>query len=610
MPLAHVVKGWDMSQTSYAGKVLRVNLTDETTSVEEINAEEMKKFIGGRGWATKVLLDEGVAGVDPLSPENKVIIAAGPLTGAAAPTAGRYMVITKSPLTGMIASSNSGGNWGAVLKSAGWDAVILEGKADHTVYLNIVDDKVEILDADRYWGMMSAEVDEKLKAVHEGAEILQIGPAGEGLSPLACVINNVDRAAGRSGVGAVVGSKSLKAIAVSSTARGTVDVFDPEKLAEANKAHLALLKENGVTGEGLGAFGTAVLVNIINSVGSLPTKNWQESYDENAEKISGEALAETLLVKNSACYRCPISCGRVIKLDGEVIGGPEYEVIWAYGSNCGVDDLEAICRASQWCDELGLDAISAPCTIAAAMELYQIGAIPEADCEGVPLEWGSSEAIVEWTKRMGMGQTDLGKLMAQGSYRLCEHYGHPEVSMAVKKQEMPAYDARGVKGMGLTYATSNRGGCHVRGYLTSPEVLGIPEQLDRLSYDGKALWCKIFQDLPAVIDSMGMCLFTSFALGAPEYAELLNAATGTEYSAEELLEVGERIYNIERLFNKEAGMLAEADTLPKRLTDDPISAGPSQGEVEELDAMLEEYYELRGWEGAFPTEATMARLSL
>ncbi|MCL2491750.1 MAG: aldehyde ferredoxin oxidoreductase family protein [Coriobacteriia bacterium] len=599
-----------MSKTSYAGKVLRVNLTDETVVAEEVNLEEMKKFIGGRGWATKLLLDEGVATVDPLSPDNKVVIAAGPLTGAAAPTAGRYMVITKSPLTGMIASSNSGGFWGAALKSAGWDAVILEGKADEPFYLNIVDDKAELVSADRIWGMKTAEATAKIKEDNPDAAVLLIGPAGESQSSLACVMNDLDRAAGRSGVGAVVGSKNFKGIAVTSTASGTVDVTHPENLAKANKEAMGLLKENGVTGEGLGALGTAVLVNIINGIGSLPTRNWQESYDENADKISGETLADTLLVKNGACYRCPIACGRVIELDGEVIGGPEYETIWAYGSNCGVDNLRAISEANHLCNEFGLDSISAPCTIAAAMELYQRGIISEEACEGVPLKFGSAEAIVEWTRRMGAGETELGKLMSKGSYELCSHYGHPEYSMSVKKQDMPAYDARGVKGMGLTYATSNRGGCHVRGYLTSPEVLGIPEQLDRLATDGKALWCKIFQDLTAVIDSMGMCLFTSFALGAPQYADILNAATGTDYDADAILEVGERIYNLERMFNQAAGMKADADTLPRRLLDDPIVAGPSEGEIAPLDKMLGEYYELRGWEGAFPTAERKAKLGL
>ena len=292
------------------------------------------------------------------------------------------------------------------------------------------------------------------------------------------------------------------------------------------------------------------------------------------------------------------------------MGGPEYEPLWAYGSNCGISDLKAISEANYWCNEYGLDAISAPCTIAAAMELYQKGYIKEEECEGVPLVWGSSEAIVEWTRRMGACETELGKLMSEGSYRLCEHYGHPEISMSVKKQEMPAYDARGIQGIGITYATSNRGGCHVRGYLISPEILGMPEQLDRLAIEGKAVWAKIFQDLTAVIDSMGMCLFTSFALGAPQYAELLNAGTGTEHTVESLLEAGERIYNIERMFNKEAGMKPEDDRLPKRLTEQPIVNGPSKGEISKIDITLPEYYAARGWVDAFPTEETIKRLGL
>lgn len=263
-----------------------------------------------------------------------------------------------------------------------------------------------------------------------------------------------------------------------------------------------------------------------------------------------------------------------------------------------------------WCNEYGLDAISTPCTIAAAMELFDKGYIKEEECDGIPLKWGSSEAIVEWTRRMGEGRLPLAKLMADGSYRLCEHYGHPEFSMSVKKQEMPAYDARGIQGIGITYATSNRGGCHVRGYMISPEVLGLPEQLDRTTTEGKAQWCKIFQDLTAVIDSMGLCLFSSFALGAPQYAALLNAGTGTGYTPEELLTVGERIYNIERLFNKAAGMKPEDDRLPKRLTDEPISSGPSKGQVSQISVTLPQYYEARGWENAFPTKETLERLGL
>lgn len=590
-------------------KRLRINLTNRTIQVETVDEALVKKFLGGRGLATKILYDEGVATVDPLSEANKIIFAAGPLTGAAVPTGGRYMVVTKSPLTGMIASSNSGGVWGGKLKYAGWDSVIVEGKAATPVYINIEDEKVEVLPADAYWGMRTEEVDEKLKEAHPHCAVLNIGPAGEKSALLACVMNDVDRAAGRSGVGAVMGSKNLKAITVTAT-KNALDASNPDELKQTVVECNKLIKANGVAGAGLPTYGTAVLVNIINSIGSLPKRNWQSSYDENAEQISGEAMKEKVLIKNSYCHRCPIGCGRRVSIAGQDKGGPEYEVLWAYGTDCDISDLDAICEANFWCNEYGLDAISTPCTIAAAMELYQRGYIKEEECDGVPLVWGSSKAIVEWTKRMGEGKLPLGKLMAQGSYRLCEHYGHPEYSMSVKKQEMPAYDARGVQGIGITYATSNRGGCHVRGYTIAPEVAGLPTQLDRTATEGKATWAKVFQDLTAVIDSAGMCLFTSFALGAPQYTALINYAIGSNYTVDEIMEVGERIYNIERMFNQQAGMKPEDDRLPKRLTDEPIVDGPSKGEVSHIDVTLPEYYQVRGWVNAFPTEETKLRLGL
>lgn len=595
--------------TTYNGKILRINLTDRSVKTEELPLEKAKKFIGGRGLGTKILYDEGIAKVDPLSPENKLVFVTGAVTGANVPTGGRYMVVTKSPLTGMIASSNSGGVWGARLKYAGWDAIIVEGKADTPVRIHIEDEKAEILPADEYWGKSSEEVTDSLVKLYPKASVLDIGPAGETGSLMACIINDKDRAAGRSGVGAVMGSKNLKAISVVAT-RTIMEPFDVDKLREATRTAQAKLKENGVTGSGLPTYGTAVLVNIINNLGAYPTHNWQSSYDADAEKTSGEALKEKYLVKQGFCHRCPIGCGRVIDLNGKIIGGPEYEVVWAYGSNCGVDDLNAINEANHICNELGLDAISAPCTIAAAMELYQKGLISEEECEGIPLTWGSTEAIIGWTKRMGLGETALGRLMAQGSFRLCSHYGHPEISMSVKKQEMPAYDARGIQGIGITYATSNRGGCHVRGYMISPEVLGLPEPLDRLATEGKATWAMVFQDLTAIIDSMGVCLFTSFALGAPEYAAILNAATGTEYDVKQIMSVGERIYNIERMFNKDAGMKPEDDCLPKRLTEEPITDGPSKGEISHIAITLPQYYEVRGWVDAFPTQETLKRLDL
>ena len=596
---------------AYYEKIARINLTTGEIKVEKLDLDLARKFIGGRGLGTKMLYDEGVATVDPLSPENKLIYITGPMTGAAAPSTGRYMVVTKSPLTGMIACSNSGGIWGAKLKYAGWDAIIVEGQAPEWTYISIDDNKIELLDAREYLGMLSEATDVTLKEKHgSDASVLNIGPAGEKQVLMAAIMNDKDRAAGRSGVGAVMGSKKLKAIVVKCS-RKTLDVIaDEEALKEATKKALTVLRENPVTSSGLRQLGTAILVNIVNNVGSLPTKNWQESYYEQAEDISGETLAEKYLVKAGACHRCPIACARVIDVNGRVTGGPEYEPLWAYGANCGNNDLNIIDECNMLCNEYGLDAISVPCTIAAAMELYQRGAIKEEDCAGVPLEWGSTKALVEWTKRIGNPETELDWLMSSGSARLCEHYGMPEVSMSVKKQEMPAYDARGIQGIGITYATSNRGGCHVRGYMISPEVLGLPQQLDRTVPDDKAAWAKTFQDLTAVIDSMGHCLFTSFAMGAQEYTDLLNAATGTHYTAEEVLEIGDRIYNIERMFNKAAGMKPEDDRLPKRLLQEPIVNGPSKGMVSQLPLTLPQYYEARGWVNAFPTDETLKKLGL
>ena len=596
--------------TSYNGEVLRVNLTERTINVEPLDMEKAVKYIGGRGLGTRMLLDEGCATVEPLSADNKLIYITGPMTGTAVPTGGRYMVVTKSPLTGMIACSNSGGVWGAMLKYAGWDAIIVEGKADAPVYLEINDKEVKLHDASYLWGKQSLETEKLLKEKHEGYSVLNIGPAGENQALLAAIMNDGDRAAGRSGVGAVMGSKNLKAIVVKAT-KTQIDPHDVDALRTAAVDCIKKLRANAVTGEGLPTFGTAVLVNIINNIGAMPTKNWQESYYPEADQFSGETMKDTSLVKNHACHRCPIGCGRVVKLaDGNVVGGPEYEPLWAYGANCDNTDLDVINKANEICNEMGLDAISTPCTIAAAMELYQRGLITDADCDGVPLTWGNKEALTTWTEWMATGKNPLAKLMGDGSYRLCEHYGVPELSMSVKKQEIPAYDARAIQGIGITYATSNRGGCHVRGYMISPEVLGLPEQLDRTTVEGKAEWAKIFQDLTAVIDAMGMCLFSSFALGAPEYAALLNAGTGTNYDVNGLLEVGDRIYNLERMFNKAAGMKPEDDRLPKRIAEDEIVNGPSKGMHSQIKLTLPQYYEARGWKDAFPTEETLKRLGL
>ncbi|MCK4293449.1 MAG: aldehyde ferredoxin oxidoreductase family protein [Planctomycetes bacterium] len=596
--------------SGYCGKILRINLDTGEINKEDLDLELAKKFIGGRGLGTYFLSEQIDPAIEPLDRANKIIFATGPLTGSQAPTASRYMVVTKSPLSGTVASSNSGGFWGAELKHAGYDLIIVEGKSEKPCYIYINDNTVEIRDAENYWGKLVWETTDLLaaEAADPKARILTIGPAGEKMSLLACIMNDKYRAAGRSGVGAVMGSKNLKAIVVRGT--GKTEPAKADQTKEILKGIRKEIQENDVTAKGLPTYGTAVLVNVINESGIYPTNNFQRSYFETADLTSGETLAEKYLVKNVACYRCPIACGRRSRLDGIETEGPEYETIWAYGANCGVDDLPAIIRANNWCNEYGLDTISTGATIACAMELYEKGIIKPDEINGPALKFGSAEAIVEWTRKMGAGE-GFGAKLANGSYQLGQEYGAPELSMSVKKLEMPAYDPRGVQGHGLQYATSNRGGCHVRGYMIAPEILGIPEKLDRFSLDGKALWVKAFQDLTAVIDSLGLCLFTSFALTADDYKDMFNAIVGEDWTTEALLEAGDRIWNLERIFNLKAGVGPEEDKLPSRLLNDPIPDGPSKGHVHRLPDLLPKYYQERGWtEEGIPAEAKLAQLGI
>ena len=594
----------------YSGKLLRVNLSTGRIDRENLDMELALKFIGGRGLATYYITQEVEPETEPLNSTNKIIFATGPLTGSQAPTGGRYMVVTKSPLSGTIACSNSGGFWGAELKRAGYDLIIVEGKSDKPCYIHINDSTVEIKDAEKYWGKLVSETTDLLLAETRDpkARVLTIGPAGEKLALLASVMNDKYRAAGRSGVGAVMGSKNLKAIVVRGT--GKLSPAREEETKQVLKNIRKKIRENDVTGKGLPTYGTSVLVNLINQSGIYPTNNFQQSYFETADKTSGETLAEKYLVKNMACFRCPIACGRYSKADDVEGEGPEYETVWAYGASCGVDDLPSIIKANKLCNEYGLDTISSGATIACAMELYEKGIIKPDEIDGPALKFGSGEAIVEWTRKMGAGE-GFGAKLANGSYRLAEDYGVPELSMSVKKLELPAYDPRGVQGHGLQYATSNRGGCHVRGYMIAPEIVGLPEKLDPLSIEGKAVWVKIFQDLTAVIDSLGLCLFTSFALGADDYKDMFNAIVGQDWTKETLLEAGDRIWNIERNFNLKAGIAPDQDTLPRRLLTEPIPKGPCKGHVHRLPELLPEYYKERGWnEQGLPTDAKLAQLNI
>lgn len=615
---------------AWTGKILRVNLTDGTCTDEELNRNWSQEYLGQRGLATKYLVEEMDARVDPLAPENKLIMATGPLTGTMASTGGRYSVITKSPLTNCVACSNSGGFIGAEIKNAGWDMIIFEGKSPQPVYLYVINDKAALLPADEIWGTSVWHTDEWLHNKHQDPmlRISAVGRAAESGCLYAAIVNDLHRAAGRSGVGTVMASKNLKAVAVRGT-KGVGNIKDPSKFMDAVNAGKQVLAGNAVTSQGLPTYGTQVLMNVINEMGALPTRNMSEVQFEGAQRVSGEAMHEPRksdgkpnLTTNAGCFGCTIACGRISTIDKGHFsiahkpeywgnsGGLEYEAAWAMGPDTGVDDLDALTYTNFLCNEDGFDPITYGSTLAAAMELFKLGVITTKDTDGVELKFGSAEALVWATEAMVKGE-GFGKDLGLGSKRLCEKYGHPELSMTVKGQEFPAYDPRGIQGMGLAYATSNRGACHLRGYTVASEVLGIPEKTDPLVTEGKAGLVKAFQDATAAVDSSGLCLFTTFAWSLEDIAPQIDGACEGDWTADRLMEIGERIWNMERDFNLRAGITAADDTLPKRLLKEAAKTGPAKGRVNDLDKMLPEYYELRGWtHDGVPTDATRQRLGL
>ena len=614
---------------SWAGKILRVNLTAGTVKSEPLNMDWARAYLGSRGLATKYLVEEIDAKVDPLSEGNKIIWATGPLTGTMASTGGRYTVVTKGPLTGAIACSNSGGYWGAELKMAGWDMVIFEGKSPKPVYLNIQDGVAELRDAAHLWGKTVWETEAMLKKELQDplARVSSIGGAGENGVLYAAVVNDLHRAAGRSGVGAVMGSKNLKAISV----RGTIGVgnlANPKEFMKVTFEKKKILAENGVTGQGLPTYGTQVLMNVINEIGALPTRNHRDVQFEGAKDISAEAMAtprktdgKKPLVTNQACFGCTIACGRIQKIDQShfsvenkpqywgASGGLEYEAAWALGAANGVNDLDALQYANVLCNEHGMDPISFGATIGAVMELYEMGVLTKEQL-GIDAQFGSARALAHFAEITAKGE-GFGKEIGLGSKRLTAKYGHPDLSMTVKGQEFPAYDGRGIQGIGLGYATSNRGACHLRGYTVASEVLGIPVKTDPLVADGKPELVKAFQDATATFDSAGICIFTSFAWGLADVQPQVAAACGEEFTLENLSMIGERIWNMERDFNNRAGFTAKDDSLPKRLLTEPAKTGPAKGLVSKLPEMLPKYYEARGWDaGGNLTAATRTRLGL
>ncbi len=598
----------------WAGRVLRVNLSNGESVVEDLDTTMAIDYIGGRGFGVKVLYDELSPTVEPLSAENKLIFAASMLAGTGAPTTCRHVVATKSPLTGGIAFSNSGGPFSAELKYAGYDILIVEGKASEPVYIFIEDDRIEIRPAKHIWGkgiseterMVKSEADDKWKTLE--TQVNCIGPAGENLVRMAAISND-EHLAARGGVGAVMGSKNLKAIAV----RGTGSIFVADPLAfkdavtvilEKFKTHPDLLYLSFLTD-----YGSLIGLSVYNMLGILNTRNFLEGSFEGTDKIDAEALKANFLVRNFACFGCPIACLRATRVKTEEFDisgcGPELETVGKLGANCGIDDLSAIVRANYICNDLGMDTMSVGGTISTAMELYEKGYLPEKDV-GYKLNFGNAEAMVALVEKMAY-RRDFGDILAEGGYRLAEEYGHPELFMGVKKQEFPIHHVQALQGTGLEFAVSNRGACHSRASMYAVEY---SDQKFSLEVEGKAALCIEKQSRMAVIDASGMCIRSVDKL-LEDVLPLMEAAVGVPYTLESVMMAGERMWNVERLFNLGAGLTASDDTLPRRILEEPRLKDWAEGQVNRLDEMLPEYYKLRGWDDkGVPTQKKLTELGI
>ena len=610
-------------------KLLRLDLTHWRAREEKIPEDILRKYIGGRGLGAYLAYKEIPRGADPFGPENKIYILTGPLTGTGAFETGRYHVVGKSPLTGILGDSNSGGQFGPWLRFAGYDGVVIEGSSDVPVWVSIVDGEVEFHPAKHLWGKGVVHTEKairrEMKTEKESVgSVLSIGPAGENLSRIAAIMNDKYRAAGRTGLAAVLGAKKFKALFVKGSRK--IEVVDKEKFKEESKRIIGKIMEHPIS-EALGKYGTAVLVNIINAHGGLPTKNWTRGTFEKAFEVSGEYLAEKYLVTNKGCWGCVIRCARVSKVDSgpfrtPVSEGPEYESIWAMGPNTLIGDLEALIKLNYLANDLGFDTISLGNTVATLMELYEKarkGELPEEKArelldllEDIAPEWGDPHAFTQLVWRIAY-RHGIGDIAAEGAKRLAEYFESPDSAIHVRGLELPAYDPRAINSMALSYATSNRGGCHLRAYSVSFDVLGVPGKYDPLKIDPKKVeLVKYQQDYFSVIDSLVVCKFNTFATDHNDYVGLLQAVTGWEdLTGDELLEAGERIYNVERLFAVREGVNVK-DTLPKRLLEEPLPDGPAKGKTakEALEAYLPLYYELRGWEDGVPKKETLKRLGI
>jgi len=587
-------------------QILRVELDKEKTSIVKIPDSILEKYLGGRGLGIKLLMDYLPPKIDPLSPKNIMIFATGPFGGTSVPTNGRFSLVTKSPLTNGIFYSNSGGSFAISMKKCGFDGIMIEGTLSNPGYV-LIDDKetVSIKDAKTLWGLDTENSLKKLKEL-EGERIhcLMIGPAGENQVKIAAIMNDASRAFGRGGVGAVMGSKNLKAIVVNNGTK-KVEVDNKELLQK--YVHMALdkFKVVPITRSSLPKFGTSALVNVINVLGMFPINNFQRGYDEKAALVSGEEINRKLFQGDEGCFACPIRCGRLTKA-GEMTGkGPEYESVWALGPNLGIYDLITVAQANYMCNQLGVDTISCGGSIACAMELQQNGMLDKKE-----LTFGNESVLINLIRSIAL-KKGIGAEIGEGSAYLAKKYNSYETAMQVKGLELPAYDPRGAIGHALGYATSNRGGCHLTGYMAALEIFAAPKKIDRFMVGGKPDLLALKQNQKATEDSLVICVFAGWALGLDYYARFLKSITGIEFDVITLTQIGERIYTLEKLFNIREGLTKKDDTLPIRFLNASLKEGSSKDHVVPLENMLNQFYTVRNWDNeGIPTEKLLDRLKI
>ena len=603
--------------SSFLGRLLIVDLSTRSAKTVPLDGTYCRQYLGGAGLAVRILWDFSSSGVDPFDPNNPLVFAAGPLSGTMVPAASKYAVVTKSPLTGFIGDSLSSSGWPLALKRAGYDALVVLGASEAPSYLFIDDGRVYFRPARTLWGAKSWEAEERIRRDlgDDSVRVATIGPAGEKLVRYACISNDYSRQAGRTGVGAVMSSKKLKAIAV----RGTrpIHVADAERLRELSLDLYA--RSQGAATAKYRILGTPANVLALNALAALPTRNFQQSTFEGADLVSGERLYDHHKTKVVACTGCSIGCDHIYRVsDGPYSGtqvGMEYESLYALGPLCGVDDAAAVLRAAELCDQYGIDTMSAGVSIAWAMESYERGLISKEQTDGLDLRFGNGAAVAAMVEQIGL-RRGLGQLLGEGVKRAAASVGggSERWAMHVKGLEMPGYEPRSLKTLGLGLAVGTRGACHNR---SSAYEVDLSAKVDRLNGErSRGPLAMAQEDYAATLDSLGICKFLRRCFDAfyVETSELFRAATGLEMTPEELQRVGERVTNLKKAFNIREGWTRADDTLPSRIFEEPLPTGIAKGTLlsrEELDGMIEGYYEARGWtpEGLIPQQK-LAELGL